>query len=205
MRFFGLAFIERIKSWVMGTRESDTLSVVLYDRTLVWLTLGLAVIGFVMVTSASMPVGQRLASDPFLFAKRDAIYLGLAFGLSLITLRVPMEIWQRYSPVLLLLAMVMLLVVLAVGSSVNGASRWISLGPLRIQPAELSKLALFCYLSSYMVRKVEEVRNNFWGFCKPMGVMVVLAVLLLAQPDLCLLYTSPSPRDPERSRMPSSA
>ncbi|MBQ4791171.1 cell division protein FtsW [Pectobacterium versatile] len=184
MRFFGLAFIERIKSWVMGTRESDTLSVVLYDRTLVWLTLGLAVIGFVMVTSASMPVGQRLASDPFLFAKRDAIYLGLAFGLSLITLRVPMEIWQRYSPVLLLLSMVMLLVVLAVGSSVNGASRWISLGPLRIQPAELSKLALFCYLSSYMVRKVEEVRNNFWGFCKPMGVMVVLAVLLLAQPDL---------------------
>ncbi|POY53668.1 cell division protein FtsW [Pectobacterium versatile] len=184
MRFFGLAFIERIKSWVMGTRESDTLSVVLYDRTLVWLTLGLAVIGFVMVTSASMPVGQRLASDPFLFAKRDAIYLGLAFGLSLITLRVPMEIWQRYSPVLLLLSMVMLLVVLAVGSSVNGASRWISLGPLRIQPAELSKLALFCYLSSYMVRKVEEVRNNFWGFCKPMGVMVVLTVLLLAQPDL---------------------
>ncbi|WCG82522.1 cell division protein FtsW [Pectobacterium colocasium] len=184
MRFFGLAFIERIKSWVMGTRESDTLSVVLYDRTLVWLTLGLAVIGFVMVTSASMPVGQRLASDPFLFAKRDAIYLGLAFGLSLVTLRIPMEIWQRYSPVLLLLAMVMLLVVLAVGSSVNGASRWISLGPLRIQPAELSKLALFCYLSSYMVRKVEEVRNNFWGFCKPMGVMVVLAVLLLAQPDL---------------------
>ncbi|WP_233948004.1 cell division protein FtsW [Pectobacterium versatile] len=184
MRFFGLAFIERIKSWVMGTRESDTLSIVLYDRTLVWLMLGLAVIGFVMVTSASMPVGQRLASDPFLFAKRDAIYLGLAFGLSLITLRVPMEIWQRYSPVLLLLSMVMLLVVLAVGSSVNGASRWISLGPLRIQPAELSKLALFCYLSSYMVRKVEEVRNNFWGFCKPMGVMVVLAVLLLAQPDL---------------------
>ncbi|ACT14608.1 cell division protein FtsW [Pectobacterium aroidearum] len=184
MRFFGQAFIERIKNWVMGTRESDTLSVVLYDRTLVWLTLGLAVIGFVMVTSASMPVGQRLASDPFLFAKRDAIYIGLAFGLSLVTLRIPMEIWQRYSPVLLLLAMVMLLVVLAVGSSVNGASRWISLGPLRIQPAELSKLALFCYLSSYMVRKVEEVRNNFWGFCKPMGVMVVLAVLLLAQPDL---------------------
>ncbi|MEH2921695.1 cell division protein FtsW [Samsonia erythrinae] len=184
MRFFGLALIERIKNWVMGSRESDTLSLVLYDRTLVWLTFGLAVIGFVMVTSASMPVGQRLAGDPFLFAKRDAIYLGLALGLSLVTLRVPMAIWQRYSPVLLLLSMVMLLVVLAVGSSVNGASRWISLGPLRIQPAELSKLALFCYLSSYMVRKVEEVRNNFWGFCKPMGVMVVLAVLLLAQPDL---------------------
>ncbi|ACZ78363.1 cell division protein FtsW [Dickeya parazeae] len=184
MRLIGAGLFERLKSWVMGTRESDNLSTVLYDRTLLWLTLGLAVIGFVMVTSASMPVGQRLASDPFLFAKRDALYLGLAFGLSLVTMRVPMEVWQRYSVVLLLVSMVMLLIVLVVGSSVNGASRWISLGPLRIQPAELSKLSLFCYLSSYMVRKVDEVRNNFWGFCKPMGVMVVLAVLLLAQPDL---------------------
>ncbi|WKV49716.1 cell division protein FtsW [Dickeya fangzhongdai] len=184
MRFIGAGIVERLKSWVMGTRESDNLSTVLYDRTLLWLTLGLAVIGFVMVTSASMPVGQRLASDPFLFAKRDALYLGLAFGLSLVTMRVSMEVWQRYSVVLLLASIVMLLIVLVVGSSVNGASRWISLGPLRIQPAELSKLSLFCYLSSYMVRKVEEVRNNFWGFCKPMGVMVVLAVLLLAQPDL---------------------
>lgn len=184
MRFIGLPVIERLKGWVMGTRESDVQSIVMYDRTLLWLTFGLAVIGFVMVTSASMPVGQRLTSDPFFFAKRDAFYLGLAFALALITLRVPMDVWQRYSPILLLLTLVVLLVVLVVGSSVNGASRWIALGPLRVQPAELSKLALFCYLSSYMVRKVEEVRNNFWGFCKPMGVMVVLAVLLLAQPDL---------------------
>ncbi|MCO7508472.1 cell division protein FtsW [Serratia fonticola] len=179
---FGLT--NKLKDWVMGSRESDTSSMVLYDHTLLWLTFGLAIVGFVMVTSASMPIGQRLAEDPFLFAKRDALYLGLAFGLSLVTLRIPMAVWQRYSNVMLLLSIVLLLVVLVVGSSVNGASRWISLGPLRIQPAELSKLSLFCYLASYLVRKVEEVRSNFWGFCKPMGVMVVLAVLLLAQPDL---------------------
>jgi cell division protein FtsW len=119
-----------------------------------------------------------------LFAKRDALYLALAFGLAMVTLRVPMAVWQRYSNAFLLVSVAMLLIVLVVGSSVNGASRWIAFGPLRIQPAEISKLALFCYLSSYLVRKVEEVRSNFWGFCKPMGVMVVLAVLLLAQPDL---------------------
>ena len=179
---FGLT--ERMKDWVTGARDNDAVNMVLYDRTLLWLTFGLAIIGFVMVTSASMPIGQRLADDPFLFAKRDALYLGLAFGLSLVTLRIPMEVWQRYSNVMLLMSIVMLLIVLVVGSSVNGAARWIALGPLRIQPAELSKLSLFCYLASYLVRKVEEVRSNFWGFCKPMGVMVVLAVLLLAQPDL---------------------
>ncbi|HGM5491902.1 TPA: cell division protein FtsW [Serratia fonticola] len=182
MPTFGLT--DKLKDWVMGSRESDASSMVLYDRTLLWLTFGLAIVGFVMVTSASMPIGQRLADDPFLFAKRDALYLGLAFGLSLVTLRIPMAVWQRYSNAMLLLSIVLLLVVLVVGSSVNGASRWIALGPLRIQPAELSKLSLFCYLASYLVRKVEEVRSNLWGFCKPMGVMVVLAVLLLAQPDL---------------------
>lgn len=184
MRFPGLGLVSKFNDWVMGVKDNDTVTLVLYDRTLLWLTFGLAIIGFVMVTSASMPIGQRLADDPFLFAKRDAIYLGLAFGLSLVTLRVPMSVWQRYSNVLLLISIVMLLVVLVVGSSVNGASRWISFGPLRIQPAEFSKLSLFCYLASYLVRKVEEVRSNFWGFCKPMGVMVILAVLLLAQPDL---------------------
>lgn len=182
MRMPGL--YNNVKHYVMGSRKNDTTSMVLYDKTLLWLTFGLAIIGFVMVTSASMPIGQRLAGDPFLFAKRDALYLLLALGLSLVTLRIPMAIWQRYSNIMLLISIMMLLVVLAVGSSVNGASRWISLGPLRIQPAELSKLSLFCYLASYLVRKVEEVRSNFWGFCKPMGVMVILAVLLLAQPDL---------------------
>lgn len=179
-----LAISGRLRDWVMGAKESDDTAIILYDRTLLWLTFGLAIVGFVMVTSASVPVGQRMDDDPFYFAKRDAFYLGLGFAISLVTLRLPMSFWQKYSNVMLLISIVMLLVVLVVGSSVNGASRWIALGPLRIQPAEFSKLSLFCYLASYLVRKVDEVRSNFWGFCKPMGVMVVLAVLLLAQPDL---------------------
>lgn len=120
MRMPGLGLFNTLKHYVMGSRESDTTSMVLYDRTLLWLTFGLAIIGFVMVTSASMPIGQRLANDPFLFAKRDALYLALAFGLSLVTLRIPMDVWQRYSNIMLLISIVLLLVVLVVGSSVNG-------------------------------------------------------------------------------------
>ena len=176
--------VSRLKGWVMGSSEAEANSRLLYDRTLLWLTFGLTAVGFIMVTSASMPVGQRLANDPFLFAKRDGLYIILAFALSMITLRLPMDFWQRHSTAMLLASIAMLVVVLVVGSSVNGASRWISIGPLRIQPAELSKLALFCYLSNYLVRKVDEVRNNLRGFLKPMGVILVMALLLLAQPDL---------------------
>ncbi|MFO6485368.1 FtsW/RodA/SpoVE family cell cycle protein [Escherichia coli] len=71
----------------MGSRKS-TDSLIMYDRTLLWLTFGLAAIGFIMVTSASMPIGQRLTDeDPFFFAKRDGVYLILAFILAIITLR----------------------------------------------------------------------------------------------------------------------
>ncbi len=74
----------------------------MYDRMLLWLTFGPAAIGFIMVTSASMPVGQRLANDPFLFAKRDGLYIVLAFALAMITLRLPMEFWQRHSTAMLI-------------------------------------------------------------------------------------------------------
>ncbi len=153
-----------LKGWVMASRDKDSDSLIMYDRTLFWLTLGLAATGFIMVTSASMPVGQRLANDPFLFAKRDGLYIILAFCLAMITLRLPMSFWQRHSTAMLIASIIMLLIVLVVGSSVNGASRWIAFGPLRIQPAEFTKLSLFCYLANYLVRKVDEVRNNLRGF-----------------------------------------
>lgn len=173
-----------LTGWLSGRDDKDNMNMVMYDRVLLWLTLGLAAIGFVMVTSASMPIGQRLMKDPFMLARREGLYMLLAFVLASITLRFPMAFWQRHSALILIVALAMLVIVLVVGSSVNGASRWIALGPLRVQPAEFSKLALFCYLANYLVRKVDEVRNNLRGFLKPMGVILVMAVLLLAQPDL---------------------
>ncbi|MGL4276719.1 MAG: cell division protein FtsW, partial [Morganella morganii] len=76
MRFPGS---QRFKNWMIGERNGEFSTVVMYDRTLLWFALGLAAIGFVMVTSASMPVGQRLADDPFYFAKRDGGFLIFAF------------------------------------------------------------------------------------------------------------------------------
>lgn len=183
-----ISILEYLKSWVIKVFHSETSTNISYDSMLLWLTLGLICIGFVMVTSASMPIGVRLFDDPFYFTKRDALHLSFAFLLSLITLHIPMAVWQRYSLVMLLLTMLLLLMVLVFGNSVNGASRWIAFGSLHIQPAELSKITMFCYLARYLTRKTKEVRNNFGDFCKPIEVMILLAVLLLAQPDLGTVF-----------------
>ena len=83
-----------------------------------------------------------------------------------------------------MLAIVLLILVLGIGTSVNGAKRWISLGILNFQPAEFAKLALTCFLASYFTRRYDEVRGKKFSAVKPFIVMGVLGVFLLAQPDL---------------------
>lgn len=157
----------------------------LYDRQLVWIALGLMLTGLVMVTSASFPISARLTEQPFHFMFRHAIFLVLALGVSSVILQIPMKRWFQYSMYLLGLSFFLLVVVLAVGKSVNGASRWIPLGLFNLQPAEVAKLSLFIFMAGYLVRKQDEVRKTFFGgFGKPIMVFGAFAVLLLGQPDL---------------------
>ncbi|MFA0084205.1 cell division protein FtsW [Vibrio sp. 10N.286.49.C2] len=171
---------QRTSDW-LGTAAPKTL----YDRQLVWLALGLMMTGLVMVTSASFPISSRLTDQPFHFMFRHAIFLCLAIAVSSVVLQVPVKKWFQYSSYLLAISIVLLVVVLVVGKSVNGASRWIPLGLFNLQPAEVAKLALFIFMSGYLVRKQDEVRRSFFGgFIKPIMVFTTLAVLLLGQPDL---------------------
>ncbi|OED65604.1 cell division protein FtsW [Vibrio tasmaniensis ZS-17] len=157
----------------------------LYDRQLVWIALGLMLTGLVMVTSASFPISARLTDQPFHFMFRHAIFLVLALIVSSVILQIPMKRWFQYSMYLLGLSFFLLVVVLAVGKSVNGASRWVPLGLFNLQPAEVAKLSLFIFMAGYLVRKQDEVRKTFFGgFGKPIMVFGAFAVLLLGQPDL---------------------
>ncbi len=158
---------------------------VLFDRQVVWISLGLMLIGLVMVTSASFPISSRLTDQPFHFMFRHALFLLLAIATSAVVLQIPTHRWLQYSSILLAVSFVLLVIVLVAGKSVNGASRWIPLGLFNLQPAEVAKLSLFIFMSGYLVRKHDEVRQTFFGgFIKPILVFLTLAILLLAQPDL---------------------
>ena len=155
-----------------------------YDRQLVWIALALMVTGLVMVTSASVPIATRLTDMPFYFALRHGVFLVCSLVLASFVLMIPLEKWRQYSVPMLIVSIVLLVAVLAVGRSVNGASRWIPLGIFNLQPAEVAKLSLFLFLSGYLVRQYQQVRETFVGFAKPLLVLVVLGGLLLEQPDL---------------------
>jgi cell division protein FtsW len=170
----------KVRQW-LNSASPDAL----FDRQLVWLALGLMLIGLVMVTSASFPISYRLTGEPFHFMLRHAIFLVLAIVMSAVVVQIPLRQWFKYSTPLLGVAFFLLIVVLGAGRSVNGASRWIPLGLFNLQPAEVAKLSLFIFMSGYLVRKHDEVRETFFGgFMKPIMVFSALAFLLLLQPDL---------------------
>ena len=155
-----------------------------FDRSFVLLGFAMYIIGLVMVASSSMPVAERMFNDPFHFVTRHMIYIVLSMGVAAITLQMPMAWWHKYSSTLLLFGLVLLVVVLFIGRTVNGSTRWIAIGPITIQAAEPAKLFFFCYLSAYLVRRRDEVMENWRGFAKPLVVFGLLAFLLLRQPDL---------------------
>jgi cell division protein FtsW len=105
---------------------------------------------------------------------------------ALITVQVPVKVWEQAAPWLFALSLLLLVMVLIphVGKGVNGARRWIPLGIMNFQPSELAKLSMAMYAAGYMVRKMD-VKENFLRAVLPMVVAVgVIGLLLLAEPDM---------------------
>lgn len=155
-----------------------------FDRSFIVIALVMYMIGLIMVASSSMPVAERLFNNPFHFVIRHAIYIVLSLGIAGVALQIPMAWWQKNSSYLLILGIFLLVTVLLIGRSVNGSMRWIALGPITIQAAEPAKLFFFCYLAAYLVRRRDQVMEDWRGFAKPLVVFGILAGLLLRQPDL---------------------
>ncbi|WP_068544866.1 cell division protein FtsW [Thalassotalea crassostreae] len=173
----------KLPKWLVQSQTAN--NNVLFDRGFVILAFTLYVIGLVMVASSSMPVAERLTGNPFYFVGRHASYIVICIVIAIGFLQVPMTVWQRFSFHFLGLALFLLIVVHFAGHSVNGAKRWLSIpGVMNIQAAEVAKLFFFCYVSSYLVRRRDEVLDSFWGFIKPIIIFGLLAFLLIMQPDL---------------------
>ncbi|MCD2343411.1 putative lipid II flippase FtsW [Ideonella azotifigens] len=177
-----------IRDWIGGV-SAKPVQLSGYDTGLIWVTALLLALGLVMVYSASvaMPDNPRFSRYvPTFFLSRQAMFIGVSFVAALVTLQIPIAVWEKWAPWLFAATLAMLIVVLVpfIGKGVNGARRWIPLGVMNFQPSELAKLAMAMYAASYMVRKMD-VKENFVKAVWPMAVSLgVVGVLLLAEPDM---------------------
>ena len=141
-----------------------------------WSLLGLLVLG-----SASWWVAAREMGDASFYLKRQLVWMLASWGLLYLGIRINLRRWLRLAAPALLIGAALVALTLVIGSTVNGASRWLVIGPIQLQPTELIKpflvlqgAALFSHWS-----RISNDQKVIW-----LGVFAVVLGLILKQPNL---------------------
>lgn len=155
------------------------------DPTLGLAATALLLLGLIMVASASVAVADRATGEPLYYFYRQAVYALLGLGLGFTVLHVPLRFWQANSLPLLGAGLALLVAVLipGLGHEVNGARRWIDLGPARLQASEPARLCVLLYLAGYAVRRQVPLRTTLGGLIRPILPVMLAGLLLLMEPD----------------------
>ncbi len=156
------------------------------DRYLILIVLALLSLGLVMVGSASISIAARHYDEPLHYFIRQLIFavVGIAIGWGLLSIR--LSFWQKNAPLLLTIGIGLLIMVLipGIGREVNGSRRWLPLGPVNVQVAEIIKLAAIIYIADYLQRHKGQLKESFFKILAPLVLVAVAAGLLIVQPDL---------------------
>jgi len=155
------------------------------DRLLLAVAALLLVFGLVMVASASVAVAERQTGDMLYYFRRQLVFAALGLGAGVFMYCVPMRHWSNAGFPLLGFGLVLLMLVLipGIGHEVNGARRWLNLGPVNLQASEVARLCFIVYLASYVTRHRAQVQSRIRGLLRPMLPLGLASVLLLAEPD----------------------
>ncbi len=141
-------------------------------------------VGLVMVLSASGIVAETSFGDKYHFFKKQLLF-ALVGGVCLLgAALIPRELLYRSQYFILFGSLLLLLLTLSpLSPAVNGAHRWVRLGPVNIQPMEFAKIALALYLSYFLSVKHDLVKTFTRGVVPPFAVTGLFCFLLLLQPD----------------------
>ncbi|MBI1359947.1 MAG: rod shape-determining protein RodA [Alphaproteobacteria bacterium] len=147
----------------------------------------IAVFGILILLSAASSAHSPITGQPDIHpelainhASRFAFLLLVAIGVAL----VPLRLWAGIAYPLYFVGVAMLVAVDFSGVIVNGAERWLQLGPIRIQPSEIMKLAVPLAMARYYHQMFETNRSGFWIHIPALAFVAIPVALVLRQPDL---------------------
>jgi len=154
------------------------------DPVLAAVVVALVGFGVVMVYSASAVQATVQYHDPQFFLKRQAAYAVAALAALWVSSRIDYHrLYKLTYPLLALVGLLLLLCVIGFGHSGGGAARWLSIGPVHVQPAEMAKVALVIWLAYSLAKKADKIKTFSVGFLPHLLVAGVFMLLCLKQPD----------------------
>lgn len=165
------------------------------DRAFMLLVLLVAAYGTVMVFSAGRAYATARYDDGAYFIKRQLLWLVAGIGAMLLSSHLRISLIRKLAPYAYMTTLALLVVTLIFGYSGNGAQRWISIGPLTIQPSEIAKLTMTMMLARYFAdnekRACDDKRMSaslLYGTLIPIGIMLLPIILVMLQKHLsCII------------------
>jgi cell division protein FtsW len=165
-------------------REAPTKVVGPADAVLYGTVIALIAFGVVMVYSASAVFAAQRYDNGYFFLIRQGIFALVALPLIVAIARVDYHRYRPFTyPILAGVVGLMAVVALGFGHSAGGAERWIALGPIHVQPAEMAKVAIIFWLAYSLSKKREKIKTFSVGFLPHVLVAGALMLLCLKQPD----------------------
>ncbi len=154
------------------------------DRWLLVLPLALTAVGVVMVYSSSAILGLTRYQDPHYFLSKQLFRAALGVVAMVLCAKLDLKKLEAMAAPLLGVAVTLLAVVVAVGHVAKGASRWLKLGFLSLQPTDLGRLAAVVFLAWWLKRHPPAEKGFVRGLLPALGIVGVVAGLILLQPNL---------------------
>lgn len=162
--------------------SSDT-KVMGVDSMLLFISMSIVLLGLLMVFSSTIGMQGKNLTTNFAHFNKQLIFVSAGVVFAWVSSHIPIQFWEKYSFNILCGCALVMFVLIIVGDKVNGSARWIKIGPINVQPAEVVKLMCVAYIASYLARRREVLDQFTRGIVIIGAVVSVLGVLLLLQPD----------------------
>lgn len=154
------------------------------DFPILLTTVILVALGIVMVFSASYYYSAERWGDSLYFFKRQCLWAVIGFAGMFVASRVDYSRLQRYSRIFMIISILLLVLVLLVGEPRNNAKRWLGIGSLTIQPAEIAKFAIIFFISDSMARAGGKMKRFLKDVLPILLVVGMVFGLIVKQPNL---------------------
>ena len=147
------------------------------DYSLLFIVLFLLGFGLIMVYSTSSYEANLDYGDSAFYLKKQLFATILGLAAMIFVANVPYHFWERFAVIGYIVSVVLILLIIPFGIESHGAKRWLPIGPLTLQPAEVAKLAMILFLSSMVCTMGKQIRSRkgFWSvLLVPMPIALML-------------------------------
>lgn len=156
------------------------------DYPLLTIILILTVAGLLIIASASVVLSQDNFGTPYYYVLHHALAVLVGLAVMAVAQFIPYKFWKRLALPLLILSLLLVAAVFVpqLGAKFGGATRWLRVGPVTIQPSEILKLSLILYLANWLDARKGRVGGITSSFIPFLAIMGFVGFLLVQQRDI---------------------